>query len=60
MAREIDQLFVSGRTLIGVGINWSIGEEQPAGMVWTAPLPIVASDTAPPPAPIAPPGNQGC
>jgi len=60
MAREIDKLFISGRTLIGVGINWSLGEEQPAGVVWTAPLPTVASDTAPPPAPIAPPGNQGC
>jgi len=60
MAREIDRLFISGRTLIGVGINWSLGEEQPAGTVWTAPLPTVASDTAPPPAPITPPGNQGC
>ncbi len=59
LGREIDQLFVSGRTLFGVGIHWS-GNDVPAGVVWTAQLPNVASDTAPPPAPITPPGRQGC
>jgi len=57
--REIDQLFIDGRTLIGVGINWSLND-VPDGVVWTAPLPVVASDTAPPPAPIDPPGHRGC
>ena len=59
LGREIDQLFVSGRTLLGIGIDW-LPDDVPAGVVWTAPLPNVASDTAPPPDPITPPSNQGC
>ena len=58
LGREIDHLFITGRTLYGVGINWS--NDTPSGEVWTAPLPTIATDTAPPPGPIAPPGPQGC
>jgi hypothetical protein len=57
--REIDQLFIDGRTLIGVGIQWSTND-VPDGSVWTAPLPATASDTVPPPTPITPPRNLGC
>jgi hypothetical protein len=57
--REIDQLFITGRTLFGIGIDWS-SNDVPAGVVWTAPLPNVASDTAPPPPPPPAPGRQGC
>ena len=59
LGQEIDQLFVSGRTLFGVGIDWS-NEASSAGMVWRAQLPVVATDNAPPPGPIAKPGPEGC
>ena len=58
LGREIDQLFVSGRTLIGVGVDWL--DSSSSGIVWHAPLPNVASDNAPPPSPIDKPGRQGC
>ena len=58
LGREIDQLFISGRTLFGVGIDWSANSSS--GVVWRAQLPAVASDNAPPPGPISKPGGQGC
>jgi hypothetical protein len=56
--KEIDQLFINDRTLFGIGIDWS--QDPSPGVVWTAALPTVATDNAPPPAAITPPGNQGC
>ena len=58
LGREIDQLFISDRTLFGVGINWS--NDTPSGVVWRAQLPTVATDTAPPPPPVSKPGRTGC
>lgn len=58
LGREIDELFISGRTLLGVGIDWS--HDQPSGAVWRAQLPNVASDNAPPPIPLPKPGREGC
>jgi len=58
LGREIDQLLISDRTLFGIGIDWS--HDTPSGVVWRAQLPTVASDTAPPPTPLARPGAQGC
>jgi hypothetical protein len=54
VARQIQALGVSGRTLIGVGIDWNLIYSEPvgdSGRAWTADLPEAASDDAPAPAP---------
>ena len=60
LGREIDQLFISGRTLFGISIDWSHENLNGTGVAWRAPLPMVATDNAPPPSPLPKPGNQGC
>lgn len=59
LGREIPQLFIQGRTLIGVGIDWT-HQEGSTGAVWRATLPDIAQDEAPPPDPIAEPAPGGC
>jgi hypothetical protein len=56
--REIDQLLINGRTLIGVGIDWR--NDLPSADVWNAQLPALATDNAPPPPPPDNPGPGGC
>jgi hypothetical protein len=58
LGKEIDQLFITGRTLLGVGIIWM--DDPGSGAVWRAQLPTIASDNAPPPGPLPNPGPQGC
>jgi hypothetical protein len=65
LGREVEVLGVTGRTLVGVGIDWNqlysevVGE---SGLVWTSALPSEAHDDAPPPEPTpvpTPPGDCG-
>jgi hypothetical protein len=54
VARQIQALGFSGRTLVGVGIDWNLKYSEPpgdSGRAWTADLPDSATDDAPPPAP---------
>jgi hypothetical protein len=54
VARQIQALGVSGRTLVGIGVDWNLIYSEPvgdSGRAWTADLPETASDDAEAPAP---------
>lgn len=57
---SIHALFLSGRTLYGLGLTWP-ADGSPKSTAWSATLPDDSSvDVSPTPKPSAPPKNQGC
>jgi hypothetical protein len=62
LGRWAEVLGLTGRTLVGVGIDWNLVYSDPngdSGVAWTADLPAATQDDAPPPEPAPEPTPSG-
>jgi len=59
-SRWIEQLRRYGRTLVGIGIDYSGADDTGVGAIWTAKLPSLASNNGPVPSNPPSPTGGGC